>query len=251
MGLRSPSRGFYVIIFEGRTGSSYTVSALNQHPNVFCYPEVLARCNQMQQRELLDALILGKSITHINPYAEDPMYGARFERSHEVGGFKVKLNDVYELEKFLDYLERHKFKLIYLKRQNILKSAISWMNARRLRRQYGFRWNPISKSEVQGALYIDPDVLLDELAVRIRYERWHETFYDAYAGKKRIFYYENLMQNEARFFGDMFGFLEVARHPVRGTFFKNTPDQLHEAVINYDEIRDLCVDTYFERFLDD
>lgn len=45
-------------------------------------------------------------------------------------------------------------------------------------------------------------------------------------------------------------FLGVERNPLQGRFFKNTPDKLQDAILNYDEIRHLFLNTYFERFLD-
>lgn len=247
-----PAKGFFVIIFEGRTGSSYTITALNKHPGILCYPEIMANFDHEQQKAMWEALTRGESIATINPYAEYHLYnwGTRIQKGNfVVVGFKTKIQDVCSVSVFYDLIQKHQFKLIYLKRQNLLKAAVSWINARRLNEQVQGHWNATNKMQVQGPLHVDLDELIVELRRRIRFERWHVDFFEAYDGDKRIFYYEDLLANEKDFFVNMQDFLGVGRRSLKGHFVKNTPDQLRDAVVNYTEVRDLCVGTYFERFL--
>ena len=252
MGNRKPKAGFFVIIFEGRTGSSYTVSCLNGHPHVLCYPEVLARENSPLQKKILNGMIDGAAIEQISSAWINPHYFHTLPTKRDVYqtvGFKTKLQDVWQVSQFDSFLHQHKFRLIYLKRRNLIKSALSMLNARRLVGKYGDgNWNASHKEQVQGAFYVPPDALIAQLQKRIRLEAWHQRFFDLYAENKQQFFYEDLLEDEAKFMRRLLSFLDVDDKTVQGLFFKNTPDQLEQAILNYDEIRSLFVNTYFERF---
>ena len=255
LGARMPTQCFFVIIFEGRTGSSYTVSCLNSHPNIFCYPEVLAHHSLEIQQKILKRVAHGQKIEGLPQVRLNQRYfhgDLQPENTFQAVGFKTKLHDVADVSRFYDYLHQNKFCLIYLKRRNVIKSAISMLNAHRMVRTFGpAHWNASDQKQVQGAFYISPGALLKQLEARICYEKWHQTFFTAYKKKKKVFYYEDLLQNERDFFFQILDFLGVDDAKMEGRFFKNTPDRLEDAILNYDEIRHLFAGTYFDRFFEE
>lgn len=254
-GVRFPKRCFFIIVFEGRTGSSYAVSCLNSHPDIFCYPEILAHHSAIEQQDILTRLADGEKIEKSAQVNLNPMYfhgGMKQAGVLQAVGFKAKLQDIWRVSDFYDYLYRYRFRLIYLKRRNIIKSALSMLNAHHLVREYGDgHWNASRKGQVQGAFYVPPDDLLTQLQERIHLEKWHQRFFDLYEEDKIQLSYEDMLQDEGHFMSRMLGFLQVQQNTLRGRFLKNTPNRLQDAILNYDEIQRLFLNTYFERFFDD
>ena len=247
-----PSTVFFVVIFEGRTGSSYLVSCLNSHPRVLCYPEILADVGPRRQERIVSAIVNGHPVEKINPYASDKRYyhePSGQKRDLEAVGFKTKLYQVRNLERFFFSLQDNAFKLIYLKRKNIIKSVLSLCNAHNLRREYGI-WNAEHENRVLGAVHVDPEVFVRKLKERILLESAHEKFYEAYGGEKKIWYYEDLVSDQDGVFCALQNYLNVTHLQLSGKFFKNTPDTLSDAIENYDEIRNLFIGTSFEQFLE-
>ena len=165
-------------------------------------------------------------------------------------GFKAKLYQVCELKWFFYTIQERGFRLIYLKRRNIIKSVLSACNARRLRRKYGLS-NAEKTRQVLGPVYVEPEAFLVEFGRRARIERGHEIFFEAYKFEKRMSYYEDLLDNQETFFRDLLGYLGVGFAPLTGKFVKNTPDKLSTAIRNYGEIRSLFSGTCFERLFDE
>ena len=252
--IRKPSRGLFTIIFEGRTGSSFIVSCLNSHPNVLCYPEILADSGPAVQKKLLKALIEGRPIEAINPKVAQPRYfhgDVNGKTDLQRVGFKTKLNQIgyRRLEAFHYFLERHRFKLIYLKRRNIVKSVLSLYNAERLRKKYRSS-NAENEHQIQGPIYIDPERFIQDLERREKLERAHEKFYQAFGLDKQIFYYEDLIQSQNLCLSHLLAFLGVKGIPLKGKFLKNTPDSLCDAVLNYEEFHKRLSGTRFEHCLE-
>lgn len=250
--IRCPSKDFFAIIFEGRTGSSYVVSVLNRYPSLLCYPEILADQSGPGQKKILNALVKGFPVETLNAQAANAQYyhnNLDQKRNLEAVGFKVKLNQVIHLEHFCGFLERHAFKLIYLTRKNLVKSAVSELNAERLRKQYR-RSNAQIQAHVQGSLYVAPRILERELRRREKLTQAHCLFYKACQTVKYTFYYEDLLADQAPFFHTLFAVLEVSPRPHRGNFLKNTPDDLSDAIENYTEIRQYFQDTRFNEYFD-
>lgn len=250
---RRPSKCFFAIIFEGRTGSSYVASCLNSHPDVLCYPEILDHRNARSQMAILELLFDGRPVETLNPYAKDRRYthGSIQQKGHlQAVGFKTQLQRVLHLQHFFGRLRGNGCKLLYLKRRNVIKSVLSVCNAQRLHRRYRL-WNAEYRDQVQGALYIEPERFAEELYRRLQIERGHELFFEAYDLEKRIFYYEDLLGDQEAFFHHLLAYMGVDFRDMKGTFLKNTPDRLSEAIINYEEIRSLFAGTHFEQFFEE
>lgn len=254
-GNRKPKQCYFVIVFEGRTGSSYTVSCLNSHSRILCYSEVLAQRPGILQKKILKGLTDGAAIEKRFSMRLNPTYyhgEIQTTDSLDAVGFKTKLQDLKDIVGFDAYLHQHDFRLVYLKRRNVIKSAISMLNAKRLVQKYGDgHWNASQKKQVQGAIYVDPDALLAQIKRRIQLEAYHQRFYGLYGGKKQVFYYEDLLQNEQVFLQELVGFLDAPPESLAGGFLKNTPDLLSDAILNYEEIQSLFRNSHFDRFFDE
>lgn len=249
----------FCIIFEGRTGSSYVVSVLNQHSSVLCMPEIFGKLGAGKQTEIMSAFLNGSDISQLYPFASDSKY---YKKPYELKltndlisayGFKTKLINVANIIEFSYFLEEHNIKLIYLSRLNIVKSVVSKLNALRMRALKG-KSNADSRRDVLGPIQVDLNEFAMYLHQREKSEAWHSWFFEQHSGPKINLLYENLMKNEDTFFKCFFNFLNV-EPSLAGTqetrFFKNTPDRLSEAVLNYDELLNQYIGTAYEPYFYD
>ena len=101
----------FVILFEGRAGSTYLTELLNSHPNIRAHMEILGPLRndlpiaQLQRtRKTLMAPIIGR-------------FGAV--------GFKTKLRILTDSKAFAELLKELGVKIINLQRKNKVKEALS------------------------------------------------------------------------------------------------------------------------------
>jgi hypothetical protein len=209
----------FVIIFEGRNGSSHLVSMLNSHPSVLCYPEVLVGLSASAQRQIVQCIAADQDPRPINAYAGDGRYhlggfAAKWAgRPFPSVGFKTKVSDMLGAPGLMLDLRDLGFRLIYLRRENILKSVTSQMNAQKLQKLHDGISNAERPDQVMGGIELDL-ATFDRLLERRRLaESLHTWFYDHYAGEKTTL-------------------TGAPPRDLRGAFHKNTPPSLREAVLN-------------------
>ena len=125
----------FVILFQGRTGSTFLVDALRRHPEVDADGEILQ--NEAQE--------LRGWKTHENAYRRAWRTGklgyrgtpveAQLRRTEQrwrdarpdarAVGFKTKIRDLLDIESFKDLVEREGARIIMMERDNLVKQAVS------------------------------------------------------------------------------------------------------------------------------
>ncbi len=248
---RKPSKCRFAILFIGRTGSSHVVSCLNSHPDILCYGEIL-KANKPQNQDLLfDCIERGEALENFSHWALPDRYihdSTLAPRKLACVGFKSKISDVADLSRFRDQLHEGNYRIIYLDRQNLVKRALSGINSRRLHAEHNI-YNAVNTSQVQGPVEIDPRELLLKIENALASKAQIDTFIGNLKLAKLVLTYEQLLANESAFFRQLFQFLEVADAPVTGNIYKNTPDDLRLALINYDEVARALAGSPYAHFL--
>jgi hypothetical protein len=247
----------YLIMFEGRNGSSQLVSLLNAHANSLCYPELMPALEMAAQGKAIAAVARGLDLREINGYAaDDNYYPQGFEQKWRTGpftsvGFKSKISDFKNLVSALDDLEGADYRLIYLRRQNTLKAVLSWINGQRLATKTQ-HWNARHPGEIQGPVSVDMMDFREGLRRRQMVESLHKWFFDNYRGRKTVVFYEDMLANQYAFLAKILNFLDSpsVQSSFVGCFLKNTPDSLKTAVLNYDDLVREFGKTEFARYLD-
>ncbi len=239
MAPRLPRQGYFVILFEARTGISYVVSALNQHSQVLCYPEILPSLSKDDQARAIGEFFAGRPVEAVAPWA----FNWDFFPSHPdqkprptLAGFKTQLEYVHDQEFLREQLERACVRLIRLRRRNPVKLAVSMIRGERYSQEHGGRWN-VPAGLPPGDIFPISQGLFD----RVLRERMAESsncdrFFAAYDGPRLDVCYEDLISNHDHLFMRLFEFLEVPVESVSGLFRKNTDDKLWEVVTNIYEI---------------
>src|SRR3954469_3474225 len=139
---------WFVLLFPGRSGSTYLISALDAHPGITAKGEVLDPLRPEGPEAQLD-------------WTRRYFRGPILNRSKAVG-FKTKLRDVLDQDGFGRILADVDARLIYLDRRNDVKHAISRITARRLKDTTG-RWNLHGGAASLQAFEVD----VDDFATRL------------------------------------------------------------------------------------
>lgn len=226
----------FVLLFAGRSGSTYLISKLNSHPNICAQGEKLA---DLEEEEASAQLKWARG------FLSPPLVGR-----NQVLGFKTKLVDVLDPNGFAQVLRETQSGIIYLQRQNHIKAVVSRLNGMRLLDKTG-RWNLFDEENRLSPFEIDPIEFNSMLEHRVRVDRNLENYVQALLLPTLSLSYEELILDESSLFGRIFAFLEVSPIGLQGRTFKNTPDDLSKIVINLDELRFNYIGTPYESMFDE
>ncbi len=206
----------FLILFPGRTGSSWLVDGLARHPRIRAEGEMLVGRSPAEQRSEL-ARLYGRS-------------------RYSAVGFKTKLKDVADLGHLTACIEEHDLVVLLMRRRDLLRLAISRINARRLHAVTG-RWNVRSNDRpVSGG-----DVTVDELVEALVACRDDVARLDDFVVSTGVtpfeIEYADILAGPAEVLGRVQEKLGVEPRRVVSSVAKNTSQRLSAAVGNIDALR--------------
>ncbi|MFM7271116.1 MAG: hypothetical protein ACKO2C_05730 [Actinomycetes bacterium] len=226
----------FVILFPGRTGSTYLISAIDRHPDVEAKGEMLDGLREAgvdAQRAWLEK------------YLRAPFIG-----DHRAVGFKTKLRDVLDVDHFTSTIAKYDARIIVLDRRNDVKHAVSRITARVLRDRTG-RWNRYEGVEEVGLVEVDPDDFASRL-VSVEEEKQTIRDYVASIGRPTLdIDYEDVLADPQGSFSKVLEWIGVRPMAVEGETLKNTPEDLRLVVANFDDLRSRYVGTRYESMFDE
>ena len=236
--MRIPSRGYFVILFNGRSGSSHIVSCLNSHPHAVTYGEMFPGKSRDEQVSLVEAMIAGQPLEALTDAALPNRFrhpqtgkGTRFDAV----GLKTKPGDLADREWFSSFLRAHHFKVVHLSRDNHVKRALSMIGCRILRQNTGL-FNAVEPDQVLGSLQVDPDALFAECQKAEGAEIRLAAYVDSLGLTTHHMTYESLLEDETSSFRNLLDFLGLEPAPLQGRIHKNLNDNLRDAIRNFDEV---------------
>jgi len=238
MTLDSKTLRTFVIIFQGRCGSTYLVEALDAHPEIECTGEKFAALKK-QQHNANDQLEWAKY--HFTT-AESP------ETSEK--GFKTKLRDVLDLPGFKKLIQSLNTRVIHLRRRNVVKLTMSSFNSVRLKHKTG-DWNLYKSSEKLSETVVDPETFaswlgnVEERAVK------ELSFVERLELPTLTLFYEEFLGNSTKYFEKIFSFLDLPFYEVKGNAIKSTSDDLRLAISNFEELKSHYRGTRYEGMFDE
>ena len=230
---RNPVR--FVLLFIGRTGSTYLTQALSSHP------EIAPGANW----EPLEGKDGDKQLQAVRKLLTQPPYGW-----HPAVGFKTKFKVVKDPEGLAKLLRELGARIIVMQRRNSIKQVMSWLNAQRIHGATGY-WNLYNKEDRLPPATID----VAEFDRRLEQVEKEKRALESYAKNMELptllLYYEDLLVDQRATLERVFSFLGVRFEPVQGGAIKNTSDDLREAVSNFDELRSHYVGTPYGQMFDE
>jgi LPS sulfotransferase NodH len=150
-------------------------------------------------------------------------------------GFKTKLVDILDKDRFATILKGHDTRIIHMYRRNHVKAIISKINARRLYKASGY-WNLYSEKDRMPPMEVDIQEV-DKLLVE-RQDAEHDL--DEYISQLSLptikIVYEDLLVERDKTIGKVLDFLGVRTHPLSETTMKHTSDDLRDIVENFDAL---------------
>lgn len=228
----------YVILFIERDGSTYLSSLLSSHPYIEAVYERFAVLKQK------------------NASSEEQIDWARkfwtpsILNKVNTRGFKTKLIDILDVEKFRDLCKEKKPKIIHMYRQNKVKAVISKINAQRLFDKSGF-WNLYQEEHRIPATLFDIEQVDALIREREILDNELENFVKSLNLETVKVTYEDLLVNKEATLAKIFEFLKVPVKRVESKTIKHTHDDLKNVILNFEELKNHYLNTpYHEMFSD-
>jgi len=214
----------FIILFNGRSGATLLQRSLNRHPDVFCEDEVLGGVDSIERLTTLFAT-----------------------GDKKCRGLKTKLVALGEDVRTQEWLAEHEVRVLHLRRDNPVKQALSiYVAARIYARQKAFHlYKPEERiTPIHVALDEYRDYLMYVLEMERRLHHWMAKW----RGVVMRMSYEGLAENPADVLTLIQRWLGVPmRSDVLDPMIKVVPDNLREAVKNYDELRAFVLGAHYGR----
>lgn len=218
----------FVIFAQGRTGSWLLYDLLNLHPEIHC------------DKEILSKKVFSPKL-HVK--------GRCLRWPKVVYGFHVQIYQLMETQKidpkkFLSNLHKNGWKIIYLRRLNILRQSVSVIIAQTRQKYYDTSANPLK------GIYIECDELigwLERREINLMKEK------EALDGLPhiRIVYEEDLLRAEKhqKTLDTIFDYLGISSVPVKTKLARISSDQMPDFIQNYEEVVCVISKTKYAKFL--
>jgi hypothetical protein len=227
---RRPRKKF-VIFTVGRTGSNLLVSLLDSHPGIKCHGELLFK------RVLFPQLYL-KCQERLS--------------SQDIYGFKIiyynfgvqKVEDPLEI---LNELSSDGYKIISLKRRNVIRQTISHMYA--LHRQT-FHEKEGQAKKSNNRMIIDLNFFQQELEYFLDHRSREEQLLKNFSYLQ--LYYEDDLLEKGRHqctMDKIASYLGIPNARVTSDFGKTTPQELSNVIENYEEFKRYLEQTEYYQYL--
>ena len=257
----------FFIWFTGRTGSTFLCDLLNSHPQISCRKEQFCEVKIVAGLEFPSGArtfenkggVFGRRLFADNEVIDDPSDSQTLDYlkfamndAAKACGFKLKYPN--QSQCYPEIVERLKqvqcLKVIELVRENVLKQAISLRNVARIRELGVSRAsNAVEPIELKP-LELDVALALTHARYFLRIRDDFSKFSQQFENTLQVTY-EDLLSDHSQTIERILRFLNVdASVPLKSQFSKTTPDQISEAVSNFDELASAVKGTELERFLD-
>lgn len=221
----------FIILFYGRSGSGLLRTLLNCHPDVYCDVEIyLHRKSLFPQRYLQN---------------RSKIYGRRYY------GHKAKLHQLENQCSDTDKIREIYFtgvKIIYLRRKNVLRQAVSALIG--LQRD---KWYDVGENKLQGQKFkISPEKLIKSMGHIETYSQKEMQLLEGLDCLK-ISYEDDLLYEETHqlTMDKVFDYLGLYSVPVKTPYIKTSPENLEDIIENYHEIVELVGNSEYAHFLKD
>ena len=277
----------FMILGQGRTGSTMLVQALNSHPDILCFGEVLNAANDyipfdVQGYDGKDAAALSLRSADYAAFLRTLVFS-----DHEgirAVGFKFHYDHFWKYAGIPDYFSQDvDLRVIHLTRQNRLRTLVSTKIAERsgawfqyapepsllsrvkpstvakairdpgravsaLRRRFG--GGQLHVPEADGARSVD--VTAEELRLFCERTAYSENHWaNLMTGHEIITVdYERLAADRDQVVGEIEQFLGVQALAPTVTLRRQNPEPLSDLIANYDELRAAFAGTPEEAFFD-
>ncbi|MBV6477429.1 MAG: hypothetical protein HGGPFJEG_00168 [Ignavibacteria bacterium] len=229
----------FVIYTKGRTGSTVLTELLNSHPGIFCDNEIFNISET--KTKIKFPFVYIKSCSKRASFRRKPVYG-----------FKMKIeqlkneHDYKNIGKFLKKLESSGWKIIYLRRSNILNHTLSGLLSNKTKVFHLRNGKDFSHEKFT----VDCRHLMDVMNYFEQLEKQEEESLTN-VSYVNIDYESDLLDNSChqKTADRVFRYLGLESQPVKTSLTKIIPEKLSNIILNYDELREVVGNSKFRKFL--
>ncbi|MBN2668090.1 MAG: hypothetical protein JXR60_02575 [Bacteroidales bacterium] len=229
----------FIIFAQGRSGSTLLMDLFNSHPGIYC-----------------DGEIFGAQISHnvFNKYlyiktksevVQEPVYGCKIKiydlTKYQNMGFE-------KAKQFIHQLYKEGWKIIYLKRHNIYRQALSSLIAEE-RKTYHFFKNENHKNDLISIQ--DVESIIWRMELLEEFTKQEEALLSEIEFKKVN--YEDDLLNQSKHhtvMAELFSFIGVDTVDVDTKYSRTSSDDLSQTISNYGSFVNMLKGTRFETYLD-
>ena len=225
----------FILFGRGRSGTTALLSMLDDVPVLRCEGEILHNYVPYPYRH-----VLGRCA-----WVGGPGYGCKI-LSYQVRDVQTALNRPEALLRML--WDEHGFQILYLRRTNLLRHALSNIRARREQ----FHQKKDDAAAEARALHVDPDAVMEWI---------HSSeALGAYEGKVlegvphlSLTYEEHIRNPEdhQQTVDDICAYLGVESAPIESSYRKMAPPSLREGIGNYEAVAHRLRGTPYEHYLEE
>ena len=237
--LSLPEKKFFIYT-GGRTGSTVLTDLLNSHPDMYCDHEIFDTSGSLSP--VKHPLLYISSCSKRAVMNRKPVYG-----------FKVKIEQLIKEHNYKEIGELLKlfydkgWKVIYLKRTNIFKHAVSGIISNHTKIFHVKNDNGFEHEK----LNIDCNFLIGVMGYYDELGKSEEESLKAIP-HLRIIYEEDLLDslNHQYASDKVFDYLGIKSHPVNTNLKKIIPEDLEKIVLNFQEVHSFIKNSKYKNFLD-
>lgn len=222
----------FIIFGEGRCGSTALVSRLGSLDGVHCDNEVLAYKVPFPFAHVLDR----------SSRSKQDIYGCKILAFHIRDKQPIKDRDG-----FIRKLHENGFKIIHLRRENLIHHAMSNIRAN----QFGYHQQVAKKRKKTGKVVVDIEELMGWMKRTEGLYAYEEVLLKDVPHLKLT--YENNIASEEKqqnTMEDACKFLGIPYAPGECAYMKISPKSLADSIENYDEIAAALQNTPYAKYLD-
>jgi len=249
----------FIILYQGRSGSTFLVDSLNQHPHIKAEYEILVSLRYLiKPNEELGPIKkvytmalrfwqgspAERQLKRVTDLYDNP------PREAKVVGFKTKVRDIEAPIEMKELLESRRVKVILMERKNFVKKAVAYIYAFRLYDKIR-DWHLLDEQDRIPPQYISFEEF-DPMLRRMIYEhRTLHAYVDYLNTPKLRLEYDDLLKDKNGWFKSIFDFLGVEPQNLTSRILPNDPDDLRQAISNFDELKLHYIGTKFEAMFDE
>ena len=247
----------FVLVTEGRTGSTWVIHLLESHPEIVCFGELFHENFYGTLPDGSQDIVTWNSYTASLPRAHGRierfrMYFKYFDQyiyrqrpGRKAIGFKLSYTQAVRGFAILAYLKAHRVSVIHLLRRNHLDRILS-EDAIHARAQLHARVG-VTVAPVQ--IHLEPESLLRRIEDRDQQNRSAREFYSKLGVPCFELFYEDLLKDQSAMVG-VLRFLGVdPTQPLHSPLQKLNPTDHRQIIANFDEVRDVLEGTPFAHLL--
>ena len=220
----------FVIFGKGRSGSTLLVSLINSLEQVHCDNEIL------HDRVPFPRLYIDACAAR----SRSPVYGFKL-LSYQLKG----VQPIKKPQEFLLNLHQSGYQIIYLKRQNLLRHALSNIYARQ--KKFHYR---VGQVEQEPNIQVSIDEVLQWMANSERLSEYESNLLQDIPCLS-LTYEDDLLDrlSHQTTIDKISALLNIPSTPVKTNLAKSTPSQLSNLVTNYDELVEAVTASKYSHFL--